>query len=170
MSKEAEDLLRMGGLVLIFLLLMMVAIKRISNLEKHIKELENAPADTITLVKYDTIRITEPKLVYRYVSDTAYIVLTDQYIKHDTIKELVYLPREYMVYKDSTYRAVVSGVQPRLDSLEVFPKTTIQTITKTITKKEKTRWGAGVQVGAGYNGKKFQPFVGVGVQYNIFSW
>ena len=137
MNKETENLLRMLGLVLIFLVLMCVSLKRISNLEKHIKELENAPSDTVTVVKYDTIRITEPKLVYRYVSDTAFIVLNDQQIKHDTVKELVYLPREYMVYKDSTYRAVVSGVQPRLDSIEIYRPTITNTITKTIKKKTK---------------------------------
>lgn len=170
MNKETKNLLRMLGLVLIFLVLMCVSLKRINNLEKHIKELENAPSDTVTVVKYDTIRITEPKLVYRYVSDTAFIVLNDQQIKHDTVKELVYLPREYMVYKDSTYRAVVSGVQPRLDSIEIYRPTITNTITKTVPIPDRKRWGLGINAGAGWNGREISPYIGVGVQYNIIRW
>lgn len=170
MSQELKDLLRLAALVLIFLALMGVAITRISKLEKRIHELENAPADTVRIVKIDTVKVDVPVPVHHYVkqTDTAFIVLTD--VKVDTIKQLVYLPREYMVYKDSSYRAVVSGVQPRLDSIEVYQRNTTTTITKTVKVPDKKRWGLGVNVGAGWNGKEVQPFVGVGVQYNIVRW
>jgi opacity protein-like surface antigen len=75
-----------------------------------------------------------------------------------------------MIYKDSSYRAVVSGVQPRLDSLEIYQKTRTETITKTVIKTQKTRWGVGVQAGMGWTGQKFQPYVGIGVQYNILTF
>lgn len=170
MSKETENLLRFVALIAIFLVIIGVALCRIRSLERHIQELENAPADTVTVVKTDTIRIDTPVPVHHYIkqTDTAFIVLTD--VKVDTVKELVYLPREYMVYKDTSYRAVVSGVQPRLDSIEIYRKNTVQTITKTIKVPDKKRWGLGVNVGAGWNGKEVQPFVGVGVQYNILRW
>ena len=83
---------------------------------------------------------------------------------------MIELPREYLVYKDTSYRAVVSGVQPRLDSIEVYSKTITETITKTIQVPDKKRWGFGVNVSAGYDGKKVRPFVGVGVQYNVIRW
>lgn len=170
MSKELENLLRLAALIAIFLVLIGVAVGRIRSLEKHIAELENAPADTVEVVKYDTIRIETPVPVYKYKSRVEYVHLVKDSLVLDTVKELVYLPREYMVYKDSSYRAVVSGVEPRLDSMEIYQKTRTEIITKTITKTRKTRWGVGVQAGMGWTGKKFQPYAGVGVQYNLLSW
>ena len=43
------------------------------------------------------------------------------------------LHRRQVVYSDSSYRAVVSGyVDPRLDSMVVYPKTVYQTVTNDI--------------------------------------
>ncbi len=168
MSKELEDLLRIFGLIAVFSLIIGIAIFRIRNLEKQIDELKNAPADTITIHRTDTIKVEKPKIVYKYKKDT--VVIPDTAFIHDTVTHLIELPREYLVYKDTTYRAVVSGVQPRLDSIEVYRPTVTTTITKYVTKTKKTKWGFGVQAGYGYNGKDWKPYLGAGVQYNIFSW
>lgn len=183
MSNELKDLLRLAVLVAIFLVLMGVAITRISRLEKRIHELENAPADTSVTKKVDTVYFDNPQLIEHYESEKEKVAIEVRRLRkqlaealnlppdttfiHDTTQELVFLPREYMVYKDSAYRAVVSGVQPRLDSIEVYQKTITQTITKTIKVPDRKRWGIGPQVGMGWNGKKVQPYVGVGVQYNV---
>ncbi|MBP3511159.1 MAG: hypothetical protein J6K19_03860 [Prevotella sp.] len=71
-------------------------------------------------------------------------------------------------YKDSTYEAWVSGpVDPRLDSVTVFARSTV--ITKQVWKPPK-RWHVGVTAGYGYGPRGFQPFVGVGVTYSILSF
>lgn len=170
MSDEGKGLLRLVTLALVFLAIMAIGVARIRHLEKTIDELRNAPADTVTIVKTDTVKVDSPVPVHHYIKerDTAFIVLTD--VKVDTVKELVFLPREYMVYKDSTYRAVVSGVQPRLDSIEVYQRNTVQTVTKTIRLPDRKRWGLGVQAGYGYDGKRLTPYVGIGVQYDILRW
>lgn len=170
MSDEGKGLLRLMALALVFLAIMAIGVARIRHLEKTIDELRNAPADTVTIVKTDTVKVDSPVPVHHYIKerDTAFIVLTD--VKVDTVKELVFLPREYMVYKDSTYRAVVSGVQPRLDSIEVYQRNTVQTVTKTIRVPDRKRWGLGVQAGYGYDGKRLTPYVGIGVQYDILRW
>lgn len=170
MSDEGKGLLRLVALALVFLAVMAIGVARIRHLEKTIDELRNAPADTVTIVKTDTVKVDSPVPVHHYIKerDTAFIVLTD--VKVDTVKELVFLPREYMVYKDSTYRAVVSGVQPRLDSIEVYQRNTVQTVTKTIRVPDRKRWGLGVQAGYGYDGKRLTPYVGIGVQYDILRW
>lgn len=170
MSDEGKGLLRLVTLALVFLAIMAIGVARIRHLEKTIDELRNAPADTVTIVKTDTVKVDSPVPVHHYIKerDTAFIVLTD--VKVDTVKELVFLPREYMVYKDSTYRAVVSGVQPRLDSIEVYQRNTVQTVTKTIRVPDRKRWGLGVQAGYGYDGKRLTPYVGIGVQYDILRW
>lgn len=170
MSKEMENLLRLAALVAVFLVIIGVALGRIRRLEKQLSAYENAPADTVTIVRHDTVRVDSPVPVNHYIrhTDTAFIVLTD--VKVDTVKELIYLPREYMVYKDTSYRAVVSGVQPRLDSIEIYQRNTTQTVTKYVQVPDKKRWGLGVNVSAGWDGKEIKPFVGIGVQYNIIRW
>ena len=165
-----KELGRLIILAVIFLAIMAVALFRIRNLEKKIVELQNAPADTVTVVKVDTTFIEKPVPVYKYVSKTEYVPIVKDSLITDTVKELVFLPREYMVYKDTSYRAVVSGVQPRLDSIEIYQHNTVQTITKTVKVPDKKRWGLGVNVSAGWNGKEIKPFVGIGVQYNIIRW
>lgn len=170
MSKETEDLLRIFTLIAVFVCIIGVALSRIRHLEKELDTYKNAPADTVTVVKVDTLLIAEPKIEYRYVKEKEYVEIADTTVIYDTVTKLIQLPREYLVYKDTTYRAVVSGVQPRLDSLEIYRPTITNTITKYVEVKKKTKWGIGVQAGYGYNGKKFSPYAGVGVQYNLISW
>ncbi len=154
MDKSLESLLRLLALVLIFLLLMGVALFRIRSLEKELDRYKNAPADTSSTKKIDTVYIDNPQLIAKYESDKEKVAIEVRKLKkqlaaalnmpadtleiHDTTTQLVYLPREYMVYKDTSYRAVVSGVQPRLDSIEVYRTTITNTITKYVPQKPKT--------------------------------
>lgn len=159
-------------------LLALVILLLVANNHRLRKELDaykNAPADTVTVVKHDTIKIDSPVPVYKYIKEKEYITITDSSIVvdtviRDTVIKFIQLPREYLVYKDTNYRAVVSGVQPRLDSIEIYRPTITNTITKYVEVKKKTRWGLGVQAGYGYNGKNLRPYIGAGVQYNIISW
>lgn len=112
-----------------------------------------------TVVKVDTLLISAPMaplLVFR---------LTDTMRIGDTI-----VHREQAYYEDSLYRAWVSGYRPKLDSLQIFPKTVYQTVTNdiyhTIMSKKK-RWGLGLQIGYGY---PLGWYAGVGVSYNLFQW
>ena len=115
-----------------------------------------------TVVELDTVLISAPIAVFWQIlpNDTVRI--------GDTL-----LHRKRVVYEDSLYRAVVSGyVDPRLDSMQVFPKTVYQTVTNDIyypvvVKPKKKRWGLGLQVGYGYPGGFY---VGGGVSYNLWQW
>ena len=158
-----------------------ITIKRLQN---EIEKYKNAPADTIVKWKYDTLYIDSPILIKKYEAEKELIMLELKKMKakllankdtlylHDTTEIDVILPRTYAVYGDSTYRAVVSGIEPRLDTMAVFPKTKIQYITKTVTKTvtKKTRWGLGVHIGGGLVKDKVRPYIGAGVSYNILSW
>lgn len=186
MSKEWGDILRFMALTLIFGFIITVALCRINRLEKQIQFLENAPADTVFIERIDTVLYDNPQLIERYESEKEKVAIEMRRLKkqlaaalnvpadtleiHDTTTQLVYLPREYMVYKDSSYRAVVSGVNPRLDSIQVFQKTRTEYITKTIIKREPTRWGLGAHIGVGLVKDKVQPYIGIGVQYNLITW
>ena len=113
----------------------------------------------VTTVKVDTLLISAPIVaIFRFTTDTFHI--------GDTVVQ-----KEQAVYKDSLYRVWVSGYRPRLDSIEVYPRTVTSTVTNdiyhTIKVKDKRRWGLGLQVGYGYPGGLY---VGAGVSYNLFQW
>jgi hypothetical protein len=82
----------------------------------------------------------------------------------------VVIPITQKTYKDSTYTAWVSGYDPSLDSIQVYPKTEYKTITNTIKMQDTKRWGIGIQGGVGYGKGGFTPYIGIGVQYNIIRW
>ena len=115
--------------------------------------------DTVTVTRIDTFRYDKPVPVFVRSTDTLYV--------HDTI-----LIKEQKVFKDSTYMAWVSGYQPELDSIEVYPKTVTNYITtevtKTVTKVKKPKWVITVGGGIGYNGK-IEPYIGINAGYVIWS-
>lgn len=115
-----------------------------------------------TVVRVDTQLVSAPMaLFWRFVADDTI------YIRDTT------LHRKQIVYADSNYRAVVSGyVDPRLDSLQVYPRTVYQTITNDIyhpvtVKPKPKRWGFGLQAGYGVPGGWY---VGAGVSWHVWQW
>ena len=88
-----------------------------------------------TVVKLDTVLISAPIAVFlTFTNDTIHI--------GDTV-----VMREQAYYEDSLYRAWVSGYRPKLDSIEVYPKTIYQTVTNDIyhaVKPKMKRWGLGL--------------------------
>ena len=152
MSKETENLLRTVALIMVFGLIFFITFGRIRKLERELDKYKNAPADTVTIVKHDTIKIDSPVPVYKYIKKNEYITITDSLVVVDTVTKFIQLPREYMVYKDTNYRAVVSGVDPRLDSIEVYKTTITNNITKYVPRKVKT-FGTFVEGGVSVNAR-----------------
>ena len=124
--------------------------------------------DTVTF--RDTITISEPVEVERIVKDTMYVDVGDVIVVHDTT--YLPLPIEYATYQDSTYRAVVSGYRPRLEEIDVYPLTQIITVEteRVYTEYKHYRFGVGVQAGYGITPKGFQPYLGLGLSYNLFGF
>lgn len=131
-------------------------------------QIEALKPKVVEVIKTDTITAYLPVEIEKriLVKDTIAIPITDTLLRVDTL----YLPREQKVYADSTFRAVVSGVSPRLDSIEVYQKTI--EITKIATQKEWRKFDYGLQGGVGLvvpiNGKvNFGGYVGFGVSYHF---
>lgn len=126
---------------------------------------EPLPAEIRTETKVNTVVKVETLLISPPMTPLVVFRLTDTIRIGDTV-----VHREQAYYEDSLYRAWVSGYRPRLDSLQIFPRTIYQTVTNdiyhTIVLKKK-RWGIGLQVGYGYPGGFY---VGGGVNYNLFIW
>lgn len=121
-----------------------------------------------TLVIHDTIRCVEPKEIAVRIVDTAFIPVTDTIRVQDTlyIREAI----EQKVYGNSDYRAVISGIHPKLDSLQIFK--TDRIITNTVVKPApkfgfSVQAGLGVQYGFVHRQADFGAYLGAGVHYRF---
>lgn len=122
--------------------------------------------DTLIIYQTDTVRVSTPLILTEKVTDTIRVPVTDTVTMRDTL--YLNLPRTEKVYASEDYRAVVSGYQPSLDTIDIYKRTEIVTITQTPKPK---RWGVGVQAGVGLNTQfKPMPYVGVGISYNIIQF
>ena len=125
---------------------------------------------TDTLVLTDTIIKFQPKPYKVTIIDTIYLPQQPQKPQKPQKPQIDTLIRKEVTYKDSTYTAVVGGIEPYLKSIEIYPKTIYVNNNTTTTIKVRSRFGLGVQAGYGYGRNGLQPYVGVGVQYNLIQW
>ena len=129
------------------------------------KHCYNVSTVTDTIVKRDTITAI-PDTVYRTIAlgeKMVKVVVHDTLCKTDTVT--ISLPFVQKQYKDSSYSAWISGYEPSLDSIRVFPKTTIIRESKVVRQKDR-RWGVFGGVGIGVS-DRITPCVGVGIGYRI---
>lgn len=119
-----------------------------------------------TVIVQETVRdtILIPQRVYIARVDTVFLPSAG-----DTVYSEVVVPIERKEYRTDDYFAVVEGFRPRLLEMEIYPQTKYITRTEVNTIKKKPRIGVGIQAGYGYNGQRIAPYIGVGVQYNIFT-
>ena len=123
---------------------------------------------TTTKIEYRTRTVKSPAPVS--IKDVGQIPVAVKIVSHtekDTICDTVYLPRKQTEYRDSDYTAYVSGYEAKMDSISVRTKI----ITKTIIKTKYRRINIGITGGYGYgiNSRTFEPFIGVGVTYNLYK-
>lgn len=124
-----------------------------------------------TVVVRETLRVSTPLPIRHYVreTDTVRLTVTDTVTLRDTL--WVILPREVREYRDTVYRAVVSGIRPSLDTLEVYGRTREVTRTVRVPVTDNRRWGIGLSAGVGAsiaNGMIVAtPYIGAGVTYTL---
>lgn len=128
---------------------------------------------SVTTIR-DTITLYKPKEVAKkvFLHDTLYFPVPDSVLIEKTDTLFLPLVKEQRKYGSDDYTAWVSGVSPQLDSILVFPKTTI--ITKPTPVYKKQKWGVGLQGGVGavqpFKGE-FDPklgyYLGIGINYNF---
>lgn len=133
--------------------------------ETHVQMLQH---DTLPpIVRIDTVRDT--LLVPKYV----------QVERFDTIRDTVdgkpvYLPvpiSSYLFTDDSTYRIDMEGYHVKARSIEVYPRTITQTVIERIEVPGKPkRWGIGVSAGGAITLHGIQPYIGVGINYQLIAF
>lgn len=127
-------------------------------------------------VVYDTIAIYNPipkdSTIVRYITsklpvkdDGAGGIPMPDGGENKNDSTTVEIPIIQKVYGDSTYRAWVSGFMAELDSIEVYQRKEYIRETVTVTKTKKWNFTIGPTVGAGWNGRKIDPYVGLGVTW-----
>lgn len=123
----------------------------------------------------NTDTITSIHVVTKVDIDTQYILYPQPYLawidNSDTIhaSDTCCHLREYKEYQDSNYYAKVSGVEPRLDEIRVYPRTVTKYIYRDITQKYK-RWGIGLSAGYGVGKNGLTPVLAVTINYNLFQF
>lgn len=155
----------MRGFTTLLIIITCCVISFVSGYDFASKCYYSIPPDTI--IKRDTVT-----LIPDTVCDT--VQLGERIVKvevrgGDTLHRIdtvtVSLPFVQKRYKDSSYSAWVSGYEPSLDSIIVFPKTTIIRESK-VERKKARRWGIYGGVGIGVS-DRITPCVGVGIGYRI---
>lgn len=128
--------------------------------------------DTVEIIKVDSF-IKKDTLYYPKPVPKIIRVVDTMYIDKDSIQQegdSILLPREEKTYTDdSTYNVRISGFQPILEDITVYPRTMYITKEKTLEIEKKQRFTWGIQGGFGYGliNRKPDFFIGVGGQYNF---
>lgn len=132
--------------------------------------IEEPKADT--LIVRDTVTVEFPVPILTTITDTILVAYPDIVIIHDTT--LVQLPRERKEYSGKDYRAVVSGFQPSLDLILVFPETKTITPTISVAPQKRSHWSIALQAGYGLTLQNSHitplPYIGAGISYSLVEW
>lgn len=107
---------------------------------------EGVKAKVVQVIKRDTIRLEKPIYLNRIVKEFVLAPARDTVRVSDTL--MIALPREVKTYGDSTYSATISGIEPRLEDIEIYRKFETQVVTVTQVQTP-PRWGLGVVAGPG---------------------
>ena len=134
------------------------------------ESIEEPKADT--LIVRDTVTVEFPVPILTTITDTILVAYPDIVIIHDTT--FVQLPRERKEYSGKDYRAVVSGFQPSLDLIQIFPETKVVTQTISVPSRNRSHWALSLQAGYGItlqnNRITTLPYIGAGISYNLIEW
>jgi len=134
------------------------------------ESIETPRADT--LIVRDTVTVEYPVPILTTITDTLLVAYPDIVIIHDTT--FVQLPRERKEYSGKDYRAVVSGYQPSLDLIQIFPETKVVTQTISVPSRNRSHWALSLQAGYGITLQNNRitplPYIGAGISYNLIEW
>lgn len=146
-------------------------------------------SDTTRCVVIDTVPYYEPMTIdSRILGMDRYVFPIIKY-KEDTIpmrniaenvavntmlipdSVAIELPVLQRHYRDSVYEAWVSGpVDPRLDSVYVFPRREYVTIRSVSPQTKPKRWHVGISAGYAATRRGLDPYIGIGVTYSLWSF
>ena len=134
------------------------------------------PVQTVNVMYHDTL---PPIVRIDTVRDTLLVPKYVQVERFDTIRDTVdgnpiYLPvpiSSYLFTDDSTYLIDMEGYNVKARNIEVYPRTITQTVIERIEVPGKPkRWGIGISAGGALTPQGVQPYIGIGVNYNLIAF
>ena len=126
----------------------------------------NEPHKPDTVWKTDTVIHETPVEKWKYIDKPVYIAVVDSQIVHIHDTTYIAMNREIKGYEGDDYKCTISGIDPALESIAVFPKTAY--ITNTVVEKKRWTWSATAGPGVFYNGSvQFGVGAVIGVGYNF---
>lgn len=134
------------------------------------ESIETPKADTLFV--RDTVTVEYPVPILTTIIDTLLVAYPDIVIIHDTT--FVQIPKELKEYSGKDYRAVVSGYQPSLDLIQVFPETKVVTRTISVPSRKRSHFALSLQAGYGITIQDNRitplPYIGAGLSYSLVEW
>ena len=134
------------------------------------ESIETPKADT--LIVRDTVTVEYPVPILTTITDPLLVAYPDIVIIHDTT--FVQLPKERKEYSGKDYRAIVSGYQPSLDLIQVFPETKVVTRTISVPSRKRSHFALSLQAGYGITFQDNRitplPYIGAGLSYSLVEW
>ena len=126
-----------------------------------------------TILRVDTVRIEVPVENFREIVRTELVAAPADtvYLPGDTVR--IEVPVEVVSYRDSLYSLEIEGYRPRLNWIEVYPRTRyVNTVQREVIYAKARHWSLGPSLAYGYDVKNnhWAPFVGVSVNYALLSW
>lgn len=119
----------------------------------------------ITIPSFHNLPLSDADTLPRIRADTEVGEIIIEATDADMDSMNLKLPIVQNVYEDTTYKAYVSGVCPRLDSIFVYPRREVVTI-----KKPPKRWHIGPTIGYGLTPHGFQPYAGISITYSVIAF
>ncbi len=124
-----------------------------------------------TLFIFDTIVSEKPIYKEKRVTERVLVPVHDTIRVTDTL--YLYAEREQIHWKDSQSDVYASGIDVEVDSVLHYIPQMVITKEKDVIVKVKPKWSIGVHAGYGMaigESVRMQPYVGIGVSYNLVSW
>jgi len=151
----------------------LIAIFFLGRCSKKCEKVETVKMETVTELRVDTVTIVEPVETVRTEirRETLTAPADTIYLPGDTVR--IEVPIETKEYRDSLYALQIEGYRPRLNWVEVYPRTqyVYRTETKTInTPARRLSLGPAFAYGYDIKNNHWAPFVGVSVHYALLSW
>ena len=151
----------------------LIALFFLGRCSKKCPVIETISIQRDTVLRVDTVHIEVPVENFREIVRTELVAAPADtvYLPGDTVR--IEVPIEVVSYRDSLYSLEIEGYRPRLNWIEVYPRTQyINTVQREMVRKKPHSWSLGPALAYGYDIKNnhLAPFVGVSVNYALLSW
>lgn len=170
---EAIGLVKKSGVVLICAALLMLVggvLGGIIGYGKGKADCQPIAADTITIVKVDTVTLVEPRDTLTRIVWKPYPVAvhdTVKILRHTTDSIFISLPYQYRYYgKPDTLDVWYSGIDPKIDSARVYMHHTTEIVKQPYEVCRMPRLTAELGAGAFYHESRVNPYAVAKMSYN----